>query len=413
MPIYEYKAFTPAGETKVGILDADSPREARIKLRKENIHVVDIRPVGEKPKGIKAKLQQRVSSGPSAGSKRRIEEVATFTRQMATLLAAGIPLTETLKALIEQSESKRLELVFRDVREKVTQGSSLAEAMAFHPGYFNDLYVNMIRAGEASGNLDIVMARLADFTAGQRRLREKVSAALTYPIVLLIIGALVVTILMTFVVPQITKIVVQANKVLPLPTQILIWISSFFANFWWALCLLFALVSWIFTKIYASTRGRLAIDRFALSIPVFGSLLRKQAVARFAVTFSTLLKSGVPVVQCLEITKTIVNNKVIEQVIGEIRERIVEGTDISTPLKMSGAFPPLVGYMIAVGEQSGQLEQILDRIATAYDEEIDVTTQKVTSLIEPILIVLLAGVVGFIVLAIIWPILELGNIQGA
>ena len=411
MPIYEYKAFTPGGEAKVGILDADSPREARLKLRKDNVHVVEIRPVGAKPKGLRERIRRRRAEFQGS-SKRRLDEVATVTRQMATLLAAGIPLTETLKALIEQSENKKLEMVFRDVREKVTQGAGLAEALAFHPQYFNDLYVNMIRAGEASGNLDVVMARLADFTAGQRRLREKVSAALTYPIILLIIGALVVTILMTFVVPQITKMVSQTNKVLPLPTQVLIAASNFFADYWWLLCLGIAAVSWIFNRIYRTDRGRLAIDRLALRIPVFGSLFRKQGVARFAVTFSTLLKSGVPVVECLEISKTIVNNKVLEEVISEIRERIVEGTDIATPLKMSGAFPPLVGYMIAVGEQSGQLEQILDRIAAAYDEEIDVTTQKITALIEPVLIVLLASIVGFIVLAIIWPILELGNIQG-
>ncbi len=410
MPIFEYKAFTSAGETKVGILDADSAREARIKLRKDNVHVIEIKPVNEKSKSLGARLRARVSTS-SANSKKTLDEVATVTRQLATLLGAGIPLTEALKALIEQSESKSLEMVFRDVREKVSQGVNFGDALAFHPNYFNELYINMIRAGEASGNLDIVMARLAEFTAGQRQLRAKVSAALTYPIVLVIIGAVVVTVLMTFVVPQIVKVVTQSKKVLPLPTQILIFASDFFANYWWLMLLGFAGIGWFFQRIYRTEKGRIAIDRMALKLPIFGPLFRKQAVARFAVTFSTLLKSGVPVVNCLDISKTIVNNKIIEGVIGTIRDKIVEGTDIATPMKASGAFPPIVGYMIAVGEQSGQLEPILDRIAAAYDEEIDVTTQKVTALIEPILIVIMACIVGFIVLAIIWPILQLGNLK--
>jgi general secretion pathway protein F len=409
VPVFEYEAFTSSGEKRVGILDADTPREARVKLRRDNIHVVELRPVEEKKK----RLRFRLGGGRGiVQSRRRLEETATVTRQLATLLAAGIPLTETLRAVIEQAGSRHLETTFRDIREKVTQGSTFADALTVHSDYFSELYVNMVRAGEASGNLDVVLSRLSDFIAGQRRLREKVSAALTYPIVMLVIGALVVTVLMTFVVPQITKMITSAGKVLPLPTKVLILVSGFFYNYWWVLALAVAAISWSVNAIHRTDRGRLAIDRLLLNLPAVGELLRKQAVARFATTFSTLLKSGIPVTRCLEIAPSILNNRVLSNVLAEVRERIIEGADIATPLKRSGAFPPLVGYMIAVGEQSGQLEGMLDKVAAAYDEEIEVATQKLTSLIEPILIVLLAVIVGFIVLSIIWPILEIGKVSG-
>jgi general secretion pathway protein F len=410
VPVYEYEAFTPSGEKRVGILDADTPRDARFKLRRDNVHVVGLRPV---EKERRRRLRLRLGGGRGlVQSRRTLEETATVTRQLATLLAAGIPLTETLRAVIEQASSRRLEATFRDLREKVTQGSMFADALALHPDYFSELYVNMVRAGEASGNIDIVLSRLSDFIASQRRLREKVSAALTYPVVMLIIGTLVVTVLMTFVVPQITKMIASAGQVLPLPTKALILVSEFLYRFWWVLALAVAAVSWSVNAVYRTEKGRLAIDTFLLRIPVVGELLRKQAVARFTTTFSTLLKSGIPVTRCLEIAPSILNNRVLSNVLAEVRERIVEGADIATPLKRSGAFPPLVGYMIAVGEQSGQLEQMLDKVAAAYDEEIDVATQKLTSLIEPILIVLLAVIVGFIVLSIIWPILQIGKVAG-
>ena len=409
MPVYEYEAFTPSGEKRVGVLDADTPRDARVKLRRDNIHVVELRPVVSKGR---RRLRLPGAARGLVQSRRSLEETATVTRQLATLLAAGIPITEALRAVIEQSSSRHLETSFRDIREKVTQGSTFADALALHPEYFTDLYVNMVRAGEASGNLDVVLGRLSDFLSAQRRLREKVAAALTYPIVMLIIGSLVVTVLMTFVVPQITKMITQAGQVLPLPTKVLIAVSAFFADFWWALLLLVAAASWSINAVYRTEKGRLAIDTLLLRIPVVGELLRKQAVARFSTTFSTLLKSGIPVTRCLEIAPNILGNRVLSNVLVEVRERIVEGADIATPLKRSGAFPPLVGYMIAVGEQSGQLEGMLDKVAAAYDEEIDVATQKLTSLIEPILIVLLAVIVGFIVLSIIWPILQIGKVAG-
>ena len=272
-------------------------------------------------------------------TRKRLDEVATVTRQMSTLLGAGIPLTETLRAIIEQAQSRELSMTFRDIREKVSQGSTFGDALAFHPQYFNDLYVNMVKAGEAAGNLDVILGRLADFVQAQRKLRDKVSAAMTYPIVMVCVAVLVISILMTVVVPKITQSLITQKKTIPLPTQILIGLSSFFQTYWWVLLLGIALLTVVIQWVYRTSRGRMAIDKFLLKVPVFGDLLRKQAIARFSTTFSTLLKSGVPVVQCLEISGRIVNNRVLQAVIDDVRHKIVEGADIATPIKRSGRSP--------------------------------------------------------------------------
>ena len=417
MPTFNYKGLASDGGSKSGVIDADTPRDARQKLRRENIYVleIDAEDVAGAPKVGRVSLVKRLrtlTGGATAMTRKRLDEVATVTRQMSTLLGAGIPLTETLRAIIEQAQSRELSMTFRDIREKVSQGSTFGDALAFHPQYFNDLYVNMVKAGEAAGNLDVILGRLADFVQAQRKLRDKVSAAMTYPIVMVCVAVLVISILMTVVVPKITQSLITQKKTIPLPTQILIGLSSFFQTYWWVLLLGIALLTVVIQWVYRTSRGRMAIDKFLLKVPVFGDLLRKQAIARFSTTFSTLLKSGVPVVQCLEISGRIVNNRVLQAVIDDVRHKIVEGADIATPIKRSGAFPPVVGYMIAVGEQSGQLEPILDRISETYDEEIDLATQRATALLEPLLIVGMAVIVGFIIFSIILPILQIGDASG-
>jgi general secretion pathway protein F len=417
VPTFNYKGLASDGGSKSGVIDADTPRDARQKLRRENIYVleIDAEDVAGAPKVGRVSLVKRLrtlTGGATAMTRKRLDEVATVTRQMSTLLGAGIPLTETLRAIIEQAQSRELSMTFRDIREKVSQGSTFGDALAFHPQYFNDLYVNMVKAGEAAGNLDVILGRLADFVQAQRKLRDKVSAAMTYPIVMVCVAVLVISILMTVVVPKITQSLITQKKTIPLPTQILIGLSSFFQTYWWVLLLGIALLTVVIQWVYRTSRGRMAIDKFLLKVPVFGDLLRKQAIARFSTTFSTLLKSGVPVVQCLEISGRIVNNRVLQAVIDDVRHKIVEGADIATPIKRSGAFPPVVGYMIAVGEQSGQLEPILDRISETYDEEIDLATQRATALLEPLLIVGMAVIVGFIIFSIILPILQIGDASG-
>jgi general secretion pathway protein F len=361
-------------------------------------------------------LRERIEAarGRQGGkqTQKRLDLVSTFTRQMATLVKAGIPITEALRAIIEQCENRPLEMVLRDVREAISQGKPTADALATHPDWFNELYVSMVRSGEAAGHLDEVLERLAKFIQEQTRVRNKVQAAMTYPIVMLVIGLGVVAILLVAVVPKITAMLAGRGQELPLPTQILDSASGFLVAYWWAIMMLIILASFSFNLYYSSAKGRLAIDSKLLRLPVFGDLIAKQAISRFAQTFATLLGSGVSVVRCLEVTRTVLGNRLLEKTIDDVREKILEGADIATPLKDSKVFPPLVGYMIAVGEQSGELDRMMEQVGESYQEEVDIATQKFTSLIEPLLIVFLAILVGFIILAILWPILQMSQSIG-
>jgi len=427
MPIYEYKAFAPGGSTKSGIVNADSERDARVKLRRDNLLVSKLTETrggrrvkgkkgkdgaaGSKSGGRMASLMEARSQANGPGS-RQADIVTGMTRQLATLLGSGIALNEALSALVDQAEQRRVESLVRELREDIQQGSNLADALTKHPGWFTPLYVNMVRAGQAAGNLDTVLMRLADYMQGQRAMRRKIIGALTYPMMMVGIGMIVVTILMAKVVPEITKMLLDQDRELPPSTRVLVLISDFFKEWWWTLVLGAIVVSFVFERIYRKNgEGRLRIDRFLLGVPVLGDLLRRAAVARFTRTLATLLQSGVPVIQALDITQTVVGNRVIADATADIKEKVVEGADIASPLKKSGVFPTTVGYMVAVGEQSGELEQMLDRIAHAYDEEIEVAAERFTSLLEPIMIVALASVVGFIVFSIVVPILEIGQIS--
>lgn len=421
MPIYEYKAFGPGGAMQGGVVDADTEREARQKLRRDDLLVSQLKELrsGRHARSVattgKSTIFSRIAraramhGGPGA---RETEIVAGVTRQLAVLLASGIALAEALRAIIEQSASRRVETMFREIRERIQQGASLADALEEHPGWFTELYCNMVRAGQAAGNLDIVLTRLADYLQAQRALRRKVVGALTYPVLMISIGMLVVSVLMAFVVPRITTMLQDQGQTLPGPTQLLVNTSEVFKKYWWVGLLAIGAISFVIERIYRKNGvGRLRIDRFLLRVPVLGDLLRKAAVARFTRTLSTLLRSGVTVIQGLEITEKVVSNRVVGDATAHIRERVVEGTDISTPLRASGAFPAVVGYMVAVGEQTGELEQMLDRIAVAYDEEIDAATERLTTLLEPMMIVFLAAVVGYIVYSIVLPILKVGQFQ--
>ncbi|QDU67194.1 type II secretion system F family protein [Engelhardtia mirabilis] len=429
MPIYEYKAYAEGGSTRTGVIDADTPREARQRLRKDKLLVSDLRVVRKRGKSrggspaVSAKGKgdsrgkdrkpgfltrymehRRANSGGASG--RDLELVGAITRQLGTLLGAGIPLAEALRAIIEQAESRRIETLFRELRERITQGNSLGDSLAEHPELFSELYVNMVRAGEATGQVDVVLTRLADFLQAQRALQRKVVSALTYPLLMVGLGVIVVSILMAVVVPRITAMLKDTGQTLPLPTQILVGVSEFFKVYWWVLFLAVAAISALLERYYRSPKGRMKIDRFLLGVPLLGELFRKRAVSRFSRTLATLLSSGVPAVQALEITADVVGNQVIAKATTEIKDKIIEGTDIASPLKATGVFPASVGYMVSVGEASGELEQMLDRVADAYDEEVDVVTERVTTVLEPIMIVVLAVIVGFIVISIVLPILQ-------
>ena len=424
MPIFEYKALTSSGKTKKGIVDANTARDARSKLRNDHMHVTEMWEVADKKsrkdKSVSKKTRSLTAKKGKPGGLLSMEielfqpkistrDLATFTRQFSTLLRSGIQLTDALNALVEQCVDPHLERVLRNVKEEITSGNNLAEAMAKHPRFFSDLYVNMVKAGEASGRLDVVLTRIADYLQKQASLKGKVLAAITYPAIMVIVGLAVVIFLMSYVVPRITQILKDRGQPLPFITELLMTASDFTKAYWIYVLLAMVIGGFFLKSLIGTDAGRLKFDSMLLRLPIFGTLFSKQAISRFALTFSTLLKSGLPALDSLKIVALVVNNAKLTQVINNIHARIIEGADIATPIRKSKVFPPMVGYMVSVGEQSGQLEEILDRIAESYEEELDLTIQRLTSMIEPIIIILLAVVVGFIIAAVLLPLLDFSS----
>jgi general secretion pathway protein F len=419
VPVYAWKGLNNAGKAVGGTKDADGPKMLRQTLRKDGIFVTEHKEVlgGGRPGGGKV----AVASGEKVPFfKREIDfggliervrpqDVAVLTRQLATLLKAGIPLAEALGALGEQADNKRLAMVLVEVREKVTQGTALAETLAAHPKIFPDLYVNMVRSGEAAGNLDAVLLRLADFMDAQNALRAKVVGALTYPILMMGLGSIVMGILMVVVVPKITSVFEDLNKGLPWNTELLIFVSGVVGSYWWLLIPL-GFFGWIGIKRWARRpSGRAFFDKLKLRIWLVGPLVRFIAVARFARTLATMLAAGVPVLNALEIVKKVLNNVVLEKVVEEARDAIREGEAIAAPLKRSGQFPSMMVHMVAVGERSGQLEAMLENVAGAYERDVEGKVARLTTVLSPMIIVLMALVVVFIVFSVLQPILDMQN----
>jgi general secretion pathway protein F len=333
-----------------------------------------------------------------------------MTRQLATLVGAGLPLVDCLGALIEQMDRAGLKRILSQVRERVVEGGTLADAMKAHPRVFNDLYVNMVRAGEASGALDLVLVRLADYTERSAQLRGKVRSALTYPVLASTVSAGILFFLLSYVVPKVTRIFQETQQELPMMTVILLAISSFCSQYWWVIAATVIIVVIALRVSLRTEKGRLRFDRSILRIPYFGKLLKKVALARFSRTLSTLLLGGIPLLQSLDIVKHVVSNAVLRNAIQDGRNAIREGQSMADPLKRSGLFPPLLIHMVAVGEKSGELESMLARAADAYDNEVEASVNALTSIMEPIMIIFMGGVVLFIVLAIMVPIFELNQL---
>jgi general secretion pathway protein F len=407
MPVFAYKALDQRGKNVEGLKEADSPRSLRGALRREGLYLTEV--TGEKQ--AKA-ASPEVNVRRWVGGRVKADDVAVATRQLAVLVNAGIPLVDALTALVEQVDHERLKRVLSAVKQRVNEGSSLADALGQHPKAFSNLYVNMIRAGESSGALDVVLFRLADFTESQARLRSKVLGTLTYPAAMVIIGAAVMGILFTVVIPKITKIFEDTKVVLPWTTRILLGMANFMHDFWWAMILLLAGGIYGFLRWRRTEAGRARWDIWVLDAPIFGSLIRQVAVARFSRTLATLLKSGVPLLTALDIVRNIVGNTRLAAVIEEARESIKEGESIAAPLKRSGEFPPLVYHMIAIGEKSGELEDMLGNVANAYDSQVETKIAALTSLLEPIMIVVMGVAVAFIVFSILMPILQINTIAG-
>ena len=420
MPVYAWKGLNATGKAAAGTRDSDGPKSLRQTLRKEGIFISEVREV----LGGKQSKQALGSGGTGAkGLRREVDikgffervkprDVAIFTRQMATLLHAGIPLAEAMGALSEQSDNKKFQLILAGIRQKVNEGGSLADAMAVHPKVFPELYTNMVRSGETAGNLDAVLARLADFLDAQIDLQSKISGAMAYPILMAIVGSLVLGFLMTVVVPPIAGIFADSGKALPWNTQLLVIIADIAGGYWWVV--LPSLIGlWFFGRRWIRRpKGRAVMDRVKLKLILIGKLIRYIAVARFARTLATMLASGVPVLTALEIVKRVLNNTVLEKVVEDARVAIREGESIAATLKKSGEFPSMMCHMVAVGERSGQLEAMLENVASSYERDVATEVGKLTSILAPIMIVIMAVGVGFIVFSILMPILEMGQMAG-
>jgi general secretion pathway protein F len=407
MPVFEYKALNAAGKQVTGLREADSPRTLRGLLRRDGVFLTEV--LGEKSQ--KKAASRDVSVKRLFGDRVSAQELAVATRQLAVLVHAGVPLVEALTALVDQVEHERLKRVLGDVKQKVNEGASLADAMAAHAKVFNHLYVNMIRAGETSGALEVVLKRLAEFTESQARLRSKIAGTMAYPIAMMCIGTIIMGILFSVVIPKITRIFEQTGAVMPWYTRLTIALSSFMASYWWAVLGAFALAAWLFLR-WKAGKGRPQWDRFKLRVPIFGPVTRQIALARFARTLSTLLQSGVPLLTALDIVRNIVGNVRLADVIDQSRDAIREGESIAAPLKRSGEFPPLVYHMIAIGERSGALEEMLGNVAGAYEDQVETTIAALTSLLEPLMIVGMGVVVGFVVFSVLMPILQINNLAG-
>jgi len=409
MPVFEFRGFDAAGKAVKGLREADTARVLRALLKRDGILTTEVKESG--PNAAKAAgatgLNREVNF--SAFQRISVEDLGITTRQLATLLQAGVPMVDSLTALIDQTDNGALKRVLSQVKGEVNEGSSLADALAKHK-IFDHIYVNMVRAAESSGTLDVVLERLADFKESQAKLQSEIVSALAYPVIMVLVGFANISVLFTVVVPRITRIFDHAKVQLPLMTRVLIFISSTVRDFWWLLIALFAGGVFLFLRWKKTPKGREQWDRIKLRVPVFGSLVRMIAVARFARTLGTLLSSGVSLLVALDIVRNVVNNAVLAGVIDTTREAIAEGEEIAPPLKRSGQFPPMLIHMIAIGEKSGQLEQMLQRVATSFESRADARMKGMMSLLAPALILVMAGAVGFIVFSILTPILQMNTL---
>jgi general secretion pathway protein F len=404
VPVYEYRALNASGRSIKGIVDADSSRAARLKLRRSGIYPIELHEEAD------AQSEKRDFDVLRFLRRIKLQEVAIMVRQLSTLLSAGLPLVESLTAVIEQVPNPALKKIGTQVRERVNEGSSLADAFAQHPRIFSPLFVNMTRAGERSGALEIVLERLADFTENQVAFRHKISAAMVYPILMTFVGIGVLGFLLGYVIPTVTQIFEDLKQGLPLPTLILMTMSDGLRRFWWVGVVVAALILLGIDRYSRTEGGRLVLDRIKLKAPIFGALALKIAIARFTRTLAILLKSGVPVLTSMDIVKNVVNNRVLMQVIEDARDNIREGQDMAPPLRRSQLFPPLATHMIAVGEKSGKLEDMLLRVADAFETDVETTVQGLTALIEPLMILLMGSIIGFIALSILLPIFQINQI---
>jgi len=397
MPMFEYTARSQTGQIQKGQMDVASKDDVSAYLRKNRLILVSVR---EAPKQIKFSM---------GGPRVKTRDIVIFTRQFATMINAGLPLVQSLNILASQTENKTLADVTKTVVYDVESGNTLADAFSKHPKAFSSLYVNMVAAGEAGGILDTILLRLATFLEKNDALVRKVKGAMIYPGVIISVAAIAICILLVFVIPTFQSMFSSAGLELPLPTRVVIAMSDFLIGYWWAILGVVAAGVFALKSYYATDAGRLQIDTMMLKAPVLGDVIRKSAVSRFTRTLGTLVSSGVSILEGLEITAKTAGNQVVHNAVMESRQSIAGGETIAAPLERSKVFPPMVISMIAVGEQTGGLDEMLSKIADFYDEEVDVAVSALLSLMEPAMIVGLGVIVGGMVVAMYLPIFDMMN----
>jgi general secretion pathway protein F len=410
MPVYQYRGYKTDGGAAAGIVDAESPKVARLKLRKDGVFPTEI---SEQEGGPATGPAQRAGEGLPAISGRSAAlsttDVALMTRQLGTLLVAGLPLVDALGILMDQMDKKAVKGILANIREEIRGGKAYSAVLERYPRDFSQIYVHMVRAGEASGALDQILFRLAEFLEKQLALKNKVTNAILYPALMLIVGVVVLFFLMTFVVPKITAVFANLQQALPWPTVVLMTVSRWCADYWPVMLGSVLLTVWMIRRAARTDTGRTIMDRLILKTPLIGEVARMVSISRLSSTLATMLSSGVQLLEALDVSRRVMNNRILEQAVEEARQNIREGETIAEPLKRSGEFPSLVTHMIAVGEKSGEMEEMLRRIGQIYDGEVDRVITRFTSLLEPIMILVMGVLVFFIVVAILLPIFEMGQ----
>ena len=411
MALFEYQGYLQSGKRVSGIQEADSLRSLRGQLKKERIFLskaVSVNVEAAARKGAGAGGWLRLTREPITPSVKK-SDIAVATRQLSTLLKAGVPLVEALSAMTEQLEQRQLKKILSEVKQLVNEGRSLAYGLRQYANVFGELYISMVAAGEQSGALDSVLARLADYTENQTKMRQKITGALWYPAIMFLFGGGVLVVILTFVLPKVMKVFDDMQSTLPLSTRFLIASSTLLKEWWWLLLPALAGLVVVVVRYFQTERGKPKLDRFMLKLPLVGSIVTMVSIARFCRTMATLLKSGVSLMNGLQIVKGTISNVHIAAVVDDARDAIQEGEDIATPLRKSGIFPPMVYRMIAIGERSGSLEEMLESVANSYESQVDIRVGALTSLLEPVIIAVMGSVIGFVALAIIVPILRLNS----
>lgn len=402
MPVYLWAGTTKKGETRKGEMEAPDESAVRIQLRRQRI----------RPGSIKRKPKDLFENIPFLRQKVREKDIVVFSRQFATMINAGLPIIQCLDLLGEEEQNQTFAKIIKSIKEDIEGGSSLSDTLGKHPNVFNDLFINLVAAGEAGGILDVILNRLSAYMEKAMNLKRKVKGAMTYPISVLVIAIAVVILLLYKVVPVFDEMFSSMGSALPGPTQFLVDMSRFVQNNILYIIGSMILVVFIFRKYYRTKGGRLRIDRAVLKLPVFGMLLKKVAVAKFSRTLSTMMSSGVPILDGLEIVSKTAGNKVVENALMDTRRSISEGKTIAEPLSESGIFPSMVVSMISVGENTGALDAMLEKIADFYDSEVDTAVDAMTALLEPIMLVFLGGVVGGMIIALYLPIFSMAGAMG-